>query len=177
MIDFSSSLGTKGLPTSVGSQKDIDQLMDAFHATVKDLNLWQYYVLDVTKERETVKSAIVSKNITTWGGPSVTGKSDVEIAAMLRSSGKIHGLGTLGNRFAAHVDGAVSAGIITAAFVDVTDADALSDAWIRVVDVVNVALYQEWDADINVALENVKNRVQYTRLDAAGPKLGPISNK
>ncbi|KAJ8094335.1 bifunctional 4-alpha-glucanotransferase/amylo-alpha-1,6-glucosidase [Marasmius tenuissimus] len=36
-------------------------------------------------------------------------------------------------------------------------------------------LYQEWEEDTRVAIDNVKNRLKYARLDENGPKLGEIS--
>ena len=50
-------------------------------------------------------------------------------------------------------------------------------AWGRVVDVLNVPLYAEWEEDTKVALESVKNRLKYIRLEEGGPKLGEITAK
>ena len=57
------------------------------------------------------------------------------------------------------------------------DEEALADAWVRVVDVLNVPLYREWEEDTRVALENMKNRLDYTRLAGHGPKLGEITEE
>lgn len=177
IIELSGALASKGLPTTVNSAQDVDALMNAYTEVVKDLKLWQYYVLDVQRERESVHSALKSNKVASWEGPSVEGKSVVELADILRSSGKIIGLGQLGSRFGVSVDSGVAAGLVQAAFRDVTDLEGLSDAWIRVVDVLNVALYQEWEEDTKAAHDGVKNRLTYTRLDAHGPKLGEISKK
>jgi glycogen debranching enzyme len=75
------------------------------------------------------------------------------------------------------VDAHVAASLVTAAFVEVQDVDDLADAWIRVVDVINVPLYLEWEEDTKAAVGNLKNRVRYTRLDNHGPKLGKISKE
>ncbi|KAJ7281772.1 glycoside hydrolase family 13 protein [Mycena rebaudengoi] len=177
IIQLSSDLATKGLPTSVTNQQDLEKLTNAFETVVKDLNLWQYYVLDVTREKDSVKSALSSGKVVSWDGPPVSNKTVVEIAEILRTSGKVQGLGLLASRFAVGVDSGVAAGLVKAAFVDVTEIDSLVDAWARVVDVLNVPLYQEWEEDTKVAVENVKNRLSYTRLDEHGPKLGEISKK
>ncbi|KAF6752983.1 glycogen debranching enzyme [Ephemerocybe angulata] len=55
------------------------------------------------------------------------------------------------------------------------DPNALAEAWGRVVDVLNVPLYEEWEDDTRTAIEHVKNRIKYTRLDQHGPKMGEIS--
>ena len=50
-----------------------------------------------------------------------------------------------------------------AAFVHLSSADELSEVWGRIIDVVNVPLYQEWENDTKVAIDNVRNRLCHTR--------------
>jgi glycogen debranching enzyme len=175
IIQLSSELAAKGLPTSVANQRDLDTLVSAFQGVVKDLNLWQYYVLDVTREKDSVKAALTSNKVVAWDGSPVVHKTVVEIAEIVRASGKIHGLGKFASRFGVSVDPGVAAGLVKAAFVDVSDIDSLAEAWVRVIDVINVPLYQEWEEDTKTAVDNVKNRLSYTRLDEHGPRLGEIS--
>lgn len=175
MLEFSASLSSIGLPTNVKTEQDVDALMGGFEKKVKALNLWQYYVLDVTKEKESVKSALTSGKITSWKGPDVTGKSAVELAEITRASGFVNGLGKLAARLGVHVDGGVAAGLIKATSPGVTDADVLAESWGKVVDVLNVPLYAEWEEDTKIALESVKNRLKYTRLEEGGPKMGEIT--
>ncbi|KAL1753858.1 glycoside hydrolase family 13 protein [Schizophyllum commune] len=177
MVEFSATLESRNLPTLVNSSQDVDALINGFDGVMKGLNLWQYYVLDVTRERETVKAALSSKKVEPWTGADVAHKSVVELAEIVRSSGKVKGLAQYASRFGVSVDGAVAAGIVQAAFVDLSDADALADAWTKVVDVLNVPLYQEWEADVKVALDNIRNRLNYTRLDEHGPKMGKITKE
>jgi glycogen debranching enzyme len=178
MIEFSTSLASKGLPVEVTSQQDINTLMDAFSAEVKGINLWQYYVLDTTSEKNSVKAALTSGQVTPWKGADVAGKSVVEIAEIVRRSEAIEGYGQLAKRFGVHVRGDVAAGLVKAAFTNIIgDPDALAEAWGRVVDVLNVPLYAEWEEDTKVALESVKNRLKYIRLEEGGPKLGEITAK
>ncbi|KAJ7245146.1 glycoside hydrolase family 13 protein [Mycena haematopus] len=175
IIQLSGDLAAKGLPTAVTNQHDLDTLVSAFQDVIKDLNLWQYYVLDVAREKDSVKAALTSEKLVAWEGPSVAHKTVVEIAEILRASDKIQSLGKFASRFSVNVDPGVTAGVIKAAFVDVSDIDSLAEAWVRVVDVINVPLYQEWEEDTKAAIDNVKNRLSYTRLDEHGPKLGQIS--
>lgn len=122
-----------------------------------------------------MKAALTSEKVSLWSGTDVAGKPVTELAEILRASGKIQGFGQFASRFGVHVEPDVAAGFVKAAFVELTDIDALSDAWARVVDVLNVPLYQEWEEDTKVAVDSVKNRLVYTRLDEHGPKLGKIS--
>jgi glycogen debranching enzyme len=55
IIEFSGSLKDHGLPTKVTSMDDVELLLDAFHDYIQQFNFWQYYVLDVKKEKEVVK--------------------------------------------------------------------------------------------------------------------------
>lgn len=177
MINFSANLVSRGLPTTINSEEDLNCLVSAFEQELKSLNLWQYYVLEPSREKDSVASALRTKNIAPWVGPDVKGKSVVELAEILRSEKKIVGLGSLASRFGVRVEGDVAAGLIKAAFVDIQDVDALAEAWVRVVDVVNVPLYREWEDDTRIALDNIRNRVKYTRLEAHGPKLGEITKQ
>ncbi|EEB90573.1 hypothetical protein MPER_11198, partial [Moniliophthora perniciosa FA553] len=175
MITFSSTLSSKGLPTFIKSEDDLNTLMNTFQVVVKGLNLWQYYVLDTAREKDSIKAALSSNRVTAWSGTDVAGKSVVELAEIAKSNGLIIGLGRLASRYGVRSDPNAAAGLVKAAFVSIDNIDALTDAWVRVVDVINVPLYQEWEEDTRVANDNVRNRIKYVRLDPNGPKLGEIS--
>ena len=151
--------------------------MHALTEYLKSLDFWQYYVLDVKAERDRVKQALSTGKVAPWDGVDVAGKTDVELSQILKDSGKIVGYREFAGRFSKKVDGSVAAEFVKAAFPEISDLDTLADRWIKVVDVVNVPLYEEWDEDTKVALDNIKNRLKYTRLDDHGPKAGPITAK
>ena len=177
IMNFSDNLQKRGLPTQVTSAADVDALMQALTEYLKSLNFWQYYVLDVKAERESIKQALSTGKVTPWDGPNVAGKTVAELFQVLKDSGKIIGYRGLAGRFSTKVDGSVAAGFAKAAFLEISDVDALTDGWIKVVDVVNVSLYEEWNEDTKIALDQIKNRIKYIRLEDNGPKLGPISAK
>lgn len=174
MIEFSGSLAARGLPSLIHSEADINSLLDAFRAVIESLNHWQYYVLDTTHEKKSVKEALVSAKYTSWSGPDVCGKNFVELAEIFKSRSKIKGLGTFASRFCVKADAGEAAALVKAAFTDM-DNDGLADAWAKIVDVINVPLYEEWKEDTKVAIDQIKNRVKYTRLDEHGPRLGEIN--
>ena len=175
MIDFSSSLVEKGFPTTVTCEADVETLVTAFQNFVKGLELWQYYVMDVSHQRAAVRDAIVSGKYRPWAGPDIKGKTAVELSKIIDSLGKIKKLNSFASRFCVTADPDIAAAMIMAAFVDLTDPDTLADEWVKVVDVINVPLYQQWEEDTKIALQNIKNRVKYTRLDEHGPMLGEIT--
>lgn len=175
ILEFSASLNENDLPTTICSDHDLHVIMSAFEKTVKGLNLWQYYVLDTVREKDSVKTAITSGKVEPWSGPNVRGKNVADLAEILRSEKIIDGLGKFASRYGVLVKGEVAAGFVQAAFTDLKEPEALADAWVKIVDVLNVPLYQEWEDDTKVAIGNVRNRVKYTRLDEHGPKMGKIT--
>lgn len=181
IMAFSEHVAAKGLPTTVNSEADLTTLVTALSEEIKALKLWQYYVIDVQSEKDAVKACLAGP-ITPWDGPDVANKSVVELALILKQAGKIQNLAAFSSRFCVTVDPAVGASLVSAAFLELKvagddNAEALSEAWGRVLDIVNVDLYKEWEEDTRVALDNVKNRLKYTRLDSHGPRLGPITKE
>lgn len=174
MIDFSSTLAANGLPTKITSSSDLDKIMNAFTAAVNSLNLWQFYVFNVDKEKASVKSAL-SGEVAPWTGEDIARAHVEKLANVVRASGKISGLSQLAERFGVSVDPAYAASLVKAAFVDLVDDGAIAEAWGRVVDVLNVDLYAEANGDSKAALDGIRNRVQYTRLDEHGPRMGEIT--
>jgi glycogen debranching enzyme len=120
-------------------------------------------------------AALQSGKTAPWPGPDVQNKTIEDLAGILKNANKINGLGRLASRFSVAVDGPVAAGFTIAAFPDTQDKEALADAWVKIVDILNVPLYREWEEDTKVAIANIRNRVKYARLDPHGPKLGEIS--
>ena len=178
IIEFTSLIEKKGLPTYVSTQQDIDTLIDALGEHVKSKRLWQFYVLDVEAEKAALTNAFSSNAVIPWTGEDVSGKTEVRLAEIVRSSGLIRGLGTFASRYVAHVDGRISVGLIRAAHGDLAnDIAALARAWARVVDVLNAPLYEEWEDDTCAALSNIKGRLKYVHLEDYGPKVGKVSKE
>jgi glycogen debranching enzyme len=178
MLEFSASLASKDLPTIVESSDDLTIIMDAFEKTVRALHLWQYYVIDVAREKDSVKASLKSGKVKPWTGPNITNKNVVEVAQTIRQEqGLIQGLGKYASRFGVKFEPEVAAGIAKAAFALLEDHDALAEGWGKIIDVLNVPLYEEWEADTKAALELVRNRVKYARLDDHGPKMGEITRE
>lgn len=177
IIDFSSSLTSRGLPTIITSENDVNVLIAAFDKVARGLNLWQYYVLDPKREKDSIRAALTSGNVETWTGPNVKGKAGGDLADILRSEKKVTGLGRLASRFGVHVESPVAAGFIQAAFTEIKDVEALANAWVNIIDILNVPLYSEWESDIEAAIGNVRNRLKYARLDPNGPRMGEITKK
>ncbi|PFH46873.1 glycoside hydrolase family 133 protein [Amanita thiersii Skay4041] len=177
MIEFSKSLASKELPVVIQSEHDISTLVCAFENMVHGLNLWQFYVLDTTQQRDSIRTALQSGVITSWSGPNITGVDCIGLANTLRQLDMVDGIGAFSKRFGVSVDSGLAAGFIQAAYPEIKDIELLIDAWIRVVDAINEPLYGEWKDDVQAAIDNIRNRLKYTRLDSHGPKLGEITEQ
>lgn len=176
-MEFSSTLKANNLPTSVSSSADLDVLLDSFgHKLRQEKQLWQYYVLNRSREQTDVAIALTSPN-NPWDGPELRGKTIQELAKVLESGGKIQGLGEYKARYHVHVESSTAASFVCAAYPDIESVEDLSSKWADIVDVINVPLYEEWESDTRVALQNIRNRLEYTRLADHGPKLGEISDQ
>ncbi|EJU03556.1 glycoside hydrolase family 13 protein [Dacryopinax primogenitus] len=175
IMRLSATLVSRSLPTKVTSQQDIATLVNALRDDMRALNFWQYYVLDSTTEKTKVKAALASGKVPQWTGDNLIGKTVVEIAQYVTTHGKVENLRAFSSRFCTHVDPTFAASLVKSAFSELKTPEELSEAWGRVVDVLNVPLYGEWEEDTRVALDNVSNRIRYMRLDDNGPKLGEIS--
>lgn len=180
IIEFSTDLASRGLPTLITSQADIDTLTTALKERIATLNLWQYYIINPASEKAAVLAAVSASppKITPWTGEDIAGKTVAELAPIIRAAGKLQNVGKFSKRFGISVDPAVAAGIVKAAFTELGDAtpETYAEAWVRVVDVLNVDHYKEWEEDTKVAMDNIVNRVKYTRLDDNGPKVGEITS-
>ena len=175
LMEFSLNLTSMGLPSNVLSHSDLDILLCALTSKLKDeLQLWQYYVLDRARERNGVLAVPIG-DIPAWTGPTVEGKSLSQLAYIMKSTGNILGLGQFKRRYGVFVNSKTAASLVHAAFPELKDQDSMANAWEKVVDVINAPLYEEWQIDTEIALENIRNRVAYTRLAENGPKLGEIT--
>jgi hypothetical protein len=151
--------------------------MDAFKVVLDGLSLWQYYVIDVSQQRKDVRAALELADLEVWSGAAVTQCDIVSLANLVKQEGLIENLNAFSKRFCATVRPRTAASLAKVAFVDINDKDALTEAWIRIVDVLNVDLYEEASQDLKAALEGIQNRVAYTRLNPDGPQLGEISER
>jgi len=175
MIKFSASVGSRGLPTSITSEDDLDILIDALKQDVEKLKFWQFYVVDLVQGREDVKGALADNNIVKWTGPEVRGRSAIDLAVTLHEQNLVRNISILGPRFNRSIDPAVSAGLLKAAYPGVTNNDQLADNWVQIVKIINIPLSEEWNSDTKIAFDNIRGRAKYNRLDLGGPKLGPLS--
>ena len=177
LVELSAKLPSLGVPTTLNSQSDLDQLVPHVESAIDSVKIWQFYVFDTQASVQEVAKALESGSTKEWAGESVQGKSIEELAQIAKSTaGLIENFRAWSGRFCTKADPAVAAGFIAAAYPG-DDATNLASKWGKVVDVLNVDLYAECNDDVKAAKSQVVDRLKYTRLDAGGPRMGEISEK
>ncbi|KAA1468826.1 glycoside hydrolase family 13 protein [Dentipellis sp. KUC8613] len=165
ILEFSATLKSRGLPSFIRSIEDVDAVMRGLDECIKEKNLWQFYVLDVKREKEGLQKILPGGETKPWAGPSLKGKAPAEIADVIRAHDQgstIQGLGKFAKRYCPRVDPLVAAGIMQAAEVE---GDPV-EIWGHIVDVINLPLYLEWEADLRIATEQIRNKVIQTHVDS-----------
>lgn len=184
ILALSGKLASLGVPTLIDSEADLAKLGKALDETLTSLNLYEFYAIDVPTHVQELKAALGalgSKGLPAWKGTSdLSSKSTAQLAELLKTEdGAIEGLGKFAKRKGVKVNLEVALSFVGAAFADggAVDAERLSQAWAEVLDVINVDLYKEFNADGAAMRENVVSRVKYERLEAGGLRMGEISAK
>ncbi|KAG6007007.1 hypothetical protein E4U21_006527 [Claviceps maximensis] len=194
LLQLSSSLESLRLPTNPKSSEDLLLIMDAIKTQViAEIRLWEYYALDVERDADAAVSA--------WTGAKTSASAlqganpvqdDVEMLTNSDLEGRIsfirkHGLlgfDRLGERFRRAVDPNVAATVLSFCLGKYegessahADKAAARLEMVKILEAMNVPLYEEYDGDVKEILEQLYNRIKYVRLDDHGPKLGPINAK
>ena len=188
LLAYSRKLDTLGLPVDLKSEGDLKKVIDAIPTHVLEpLGLWQYYTVDVTYDARAATDAWVGGQATFPAGKvDSLGVVAVRDWPVTRKADFIRGeeLAGMGRRHGRRIDPSVGAALLTAIFgqyepgvAETADEAAARQEMVKVLNEVNVPLYQEHDADRAVILEQLFQRVKYLRLDEHGPKLGPITEE
>jgi glycogen debranching enzyme len=175
LFDLTVKLPSLGLPTTLDSSADLDKLVPHIESAIDNVNLWQYYVFDVQASVKEVATAVESGKIKTWSGETVAGKSIDQLAEIAKSTPDlIQNYRAWSSRFCTKVDAEAAAGFIQSAYPN-DNATDLASKWGKVVDIINVDLYNECNEDVKAAKDSVIGRIKYTRLEEGGPKMGEIN--
>jgi len=189
LLEYSSQLESLGLPTDFKDANDLEKVVKGIKEyVINKIRLWEFFVVDVVTDSQAVLEAW--KNGDTKIPPGLfddsigggldrlKGWSLYEKATFLKEKGLLNGL-RIDGRYSRKVDPAVGAALLTALYGRAEDGDTTAaEAGIKdILNELNLPFYREYDADTSTILDQVKGRLQYTRLDANGPKLGPITQK
>ncbi|KAJ2961469.1 hypothetical protein NQZ79_g3219 [Umbelopsis isabellina] len=176
------------LPTTLKSGQDLDAVMNVIKNIVfPALKLWEYKVIDVVSEKKKLHEALLGASKETaqsqvFEDANLAGLASDQQAQLLAE----HGIADRqsGSRYGKTVDIDVAVafmkalgGVPSGEQVSEDVAEKLVDMYGKILDVYNLPFYKEYDEDVRIALENTKNRIEYTRLADHGPKWGEITKE
>ncbi|KAG5998640.1 hypothetical protein E4U52_006436 [Claviceps spartinae] len=190
LLQLSSNLESLGLPTDPKSVDDLMLLLEAIKTNViAGIRLWEYYTLDVEGDAIAAVSAWASTSSSTLQGKigiqedleNLETSNLEEKVSFLRKHGSLR-FDRLGERFRRAIDPNVAATLLSSCFGKYegessasADKAAARLEMCKILEAMNVPLYEEYDGDVKEILEQLSNRIKYVRLDENGPKLGPIN--
>jgi glycogen debranching enzyme len=189
LIELSGNMEKEGLPADVNSEDDANAIINYIKAhTSKDLKLYEYKIIDVAKYVEEIRQALKSrKSRKSYAvDPSVySSVSSLRVKERVGVFGKDVILdGHLGTRFHKSVDIPKALSFLLAfngltSIEQVSDdhVDALANSFQGLLNDYNMPLYEEYDEENKIALDNIKGRLLFTRLAENGPKLGRITKR
>lgn len=179
LLKLSSQLSSKGLPTDLKSSTDLDQIMRTVELELMpNLRLWEYYVLDVEQLQSTFTKAWSSAGSSASNNdPSQAQPIDafaLEVSCL--KGGQEGWRQVTGPRSHATQKLDISAAVSFFLSKGFKTADSsVPELFKSLLQELNVDRYREYDDDLIAILDNVKNRLRYTRLDEGGPRMGPFN--
>jgi glycogen debranching enzyme len=194
LLQFGKDLAAHGLPTVFESEGDLVRVMEGVkdHVLAK-LQLWQYYIVDVERDTRAILEKWIAGQATfPEGSFSEAGLRDLDAVKDWPLKQKadwlidhaLLGGDRMGERYRRRIDPAAGAGLMCALFgrydsrtSSTPDERAAQDACTRILQELNLPFYKEYDGDAKEIMEQLFNRIKYVRLDAHGPKLGPVNEK
>lgn len=177
LLQYGTDLAKYGLPTELKSADDLQRVMDGMKPHCLDLvNIWEYYVVKVSRDAQAAVDAWMAG--ITAADSQVDGAKDWSLSQkvdFLRSNA-LTGANEFAGRFDRRIDPHIAAALLTSVFGHGTSdgQEAALEAITQWLKALNVPFYREYDADVAVVKQQVRDRVRYLRLDDDGPKLGPI---
>ncbi|KAI8065248.1 glycogen debranching enzyme [Gongronella butleri] len=183
LVELSGQLAQHGLKAQVHSVDDIDAIMKHIKAhVIPALRLYEYKVVDVTAAKAAFGEflqKVDGNGVALLGNDDRCNIASLSLHAQAQKALPCVTNGHLGTRFHKKVDYASILPLVVAvaqrdAF-SKADAPLLIDTLGKLLDECNLPWYKEYDEDVAVALDNVKNRLIFTRLADNGPKMGAIS--
>ena len=190
LLEYSDNLAKLDLPTNIKSSDDLSKVVAGIKVhVISKLRLWEYFAVNVKSGTEAVMSAWrkgTTKmpdggfNGSLGGGvDAVKSWSLYQKADFLKNRGMLNGL-RIDGRGSRQVDPAVAAALLNALhgrFEDASDVQSGEETIKAILNELNLPFYSEYDADVAAILDQTKGRIQYTRLDPNGPRLGPVTKE
>ena len=190
LLKYGGELEQLGLPVEFKNGNDLQLVVDGVKEhVISKIKLWEYFVVDVQSDAKAMEGAWVAGAIKIPQAgfePSMGGGVDAvkswslfQKADFLKNHGMLNGL-RIDGRFSRKVDPGVGAALLTALhgrYEKGSDTSVATKAATDIINELNLQFYREYDADVAAILDQIKGRLQYLRLEANGPKLGPVTKE
>lgn len=188
LLGFSRKLESLGYPTELKTKKDLLKVMEGIKLhVIAEVKLWEFYILDVKANVKEIMEKWLSREsegavetVTSLGfKKELTLK---EKAQLLAKHGLI-GADRLGDRYRKFIDPLMGAAFLQLEYGspqrdgDSNSVTAPRKGLTSVLDEINLPFYKQYDGDIAEALEQLYNRIDYTRIAEDGPKQGLITEE
>ncbi|KAI9367985.1 glycogen debranching enzyme [Aspergillus egyptiacus] len=189
LLEFGQRLKMYNLPTEFKTVDDLSAVMNGVKEHVlNDIRLWEFYVVDAQANVQLIldqwkMAGDIDLKSGRWGqlGLENYGKLPLEQQARLIRDEGITTVRQVLGRFGRKVDAHFGAAIVTALFGQFNSTSStlgsVKDALRKLLDVVNVPLYEEYNSDLSEISNQLFNRIKYLRIDDHGPKLGPVTSE
>lgn len=181
LLKFGEDLESLGLPTEFKSTEDLVTVMNAMRKQAVDgIRLWEFYAIDVKADKKKILDAwtngktdpasIQSTDLRKFGELTPKEQGQLVREHGIPASKQVYG------RFGRSVDATFGAAILTVLHGDYDqDTSAAEASLSKLLDAVNLPLYEEYDTDMADIMDQLFNRIKYLRIDDHGPKMGPVS--
>lgn len=181
LLEYSRSLGMIGLPVELNTHDNLLAIMQGMREHVIDkVRLWEFYPVDIASTRDAILDIYKqgAGEIPTLSGFDGDVKSWdlVQRAEYLRQAG-LSNRTLLTERYGRKLDPQVGAALLSAIYGTYNDQSlsTVKDDLSKLLDEVNLPLFQEFDNDVIEIFSQLYNRMKYLFLDDHGPKLGPVT--
>ncbi|KAI8992417.1 glycogen debranching enzyme [Pilobolus umbonatus] len=184
LIELSGHMEQLNLPSEIKSAQDADIIIEYIkHNTFKDLKLYEYKIIDVAKYTQVLHDALLSGSGSKCDPSVYKCAKDLPVKERISLFGKdVIVDGHLGSRYhkSINIPNAISFllaynGIDKWSQCVLDRVDSLRKSFESLLNDYNLPLYEEYDEDCRIALDNIKGRLLFTRMAENGPKLGVIT--
>ncbi|KIW72620.1 glycogen debranching enzyme [Phialophora macrospora] len=190
LLEYSDNLESLGFATDFRNVDDLNRVVEGIKThVIEKIRLWEYFVCDVKADTEATidawKRGAVKlppegfENAIGGGLDTLKAWNLRQKAAFLHDKGMLNGL-RIDGRFSRKVNPEIGAAVLTGQFGRFEDGakiNAATDEITSIINELNAPFYQEFNDDSAAIIEQTRGRLQYTRLDPNGPRLGPITKE
>ncbi|KAI8914340.1 glucanotransferase domain of glycogen debranching enzyme-domain-containing protein [Gorgonomyces haynaldii] len=172
IMQFSAKIEDHGFSAVLETEEQLTKIVDFFKTDIlADLNLWQFYVVDVKMHVDQFKNLWREVKVPSPPIPFPLREEALGLKKLAFQDPKTF------LRFSKGVDLNLSVQFMEQ-FVrkyGISSASEQINAYQSLLDEINLDFYKEWDGDRDAIISGISSRAKYLRIEQHGPRLGKIS--